>query len=167
MRNKQISEIHDTIKDERVIISEKLLPIVVRSFLKNNYNTSGININKSSFEYIKIIDIESYELLDKIKFYTESNNDNIYINQDHSLSQNFSIIRDKTIADENYLVTIKSKKKIKKHSSTESTTVGFENSNKIEAIIYQKDKTLKIYNKLIKLKKITGVRNANGRNILL
>lgn len=167
MRNKQISEIYDTIKDERVIISEKLLPIVVRSFLKNNYNTSGININKSSFEYIKIIDIESYELLDKIEFYTESNNDNIYINQDHSLSQNFSIIRDKMIAEENYLVTIKSKKKIKKHSSRESTIVGFENSNKIEAIIYQKDKTLKIYNKLIKLKKIIGVKNANGRNILL
>lgn len=154
MRNKQISEIHDTIKDERVIISKRLIPIMVRSFLKNNYNTAGININKSSFEYIKIINIESHELLDKIKFFAKSNDDKIYINQDHSLSQNFSIIRDKKIAEENYLVTIKSKKKIKKHSSRESTIVGFENSNKIEAIIYQKDKTLKIYNKLIKLKKL-------------
>ena len=154
MTNKQITELHNTIKDERVIISKKLLPIVVKSFLNNNYNTSGVNINKSSFEYIKITDIDSHELLDKIKFYTESNNDNIYINQDHSLSQNFSIIRDKMIAGENYLVTIKYKKEIKKHLSKESTTVGFEYSNKVEAIIYQKDKTLKIYNKLIKLKKI-------------
>ena len=162
MTNKQIIELHNTIEDDRIIISKKLLPIVVKSFLNNNYNASGVNINKSSFEYIKIIDIESHELLDKIKFYTESNNDNIYINQDHSLSQNFSIIKDKiiptvknkTIAEENYLVTIKSKKKIKKHLSTESTTVGFENSNKIEAIIYQKGKTLKIYYKLIKLKKL-------------
>lgn len=154
MTNKQITELHNTIKDERVIISKKLLPIVVKSFLNNNYNTSGVNINKSSFEYIKIIDIESHELLDKIKFYTENNDDKIYINQDHSLSQNFSIIRDKMIAGENYLVTIKYKKEIKKHLSKESTTVGFENSNKSEAIIYQKDKTLKIYNKLIKLKKL-------------
>lgn len=154
MTNKQITELHNTIKDERVIISKKLLPIVVKSFLNNNYNTSGVNINKSSFEYIKIIDIESHELLDKIKFYTENNDDKLYINQDHSLSQNFSIIRDKMIAGENYSVTIKYKKKIKKHSSAESATVGFENSNKSEAIIYQKDKTLKIYNKLIKLKKL-------------
>lgn len=154
MTNKQITELHNTIKDERVIISKKLLPIVVKSFLNNNYNTSGVNINKSSFEYIKIIDIESHELLDKIKFYTENNDDKLYINQDHSLSQNFSIIRDKMIAGENYLLTIKYKKKIKKHSSAESTTVGFANSNKSEAIIYQKDKTLKIYNKLIKLKKL-------------
>lgn len=154
MTNKQITELHNTIKDERVIISKKLLPILVKIFLNNNYNTSGVNINKSSFEYIKIIGIESYELLDKINFYKESNNDNIYINQDHSLSQNFSIVMDKMIAGENYLVTIKSKKKIKKHLSEESTTVGFGNSNKVEAIIYQKDKTLKIYNKLIKLKKL-------------
>lgn len=154
MTNKQITELHNTIKDERVIISKKLLPIVVKSFLNNNYNTSGVNINKSSFEYIKIIDIESHELLDKIKFYTENNDDKIYINQDHSLSQNFSIIRDKMIAGENYLVTIKYKKEIKEHLSKESTTVGFENSNKSEAIIYQKDKTLKIYNKLIRLKKL-------------
>ena len=154
MTNKQITEIHNTIEDERVIISKRLIPIVIKSFLNNNYNISGVNINKSSFEYIKIIDIDSHELLDKIKFYRKSNNDNIYTNQDHSLSQNFSIIRDKMIAGENYLVTIKYKKKIKKHLSKESTTVGFENSNKSEAIIYQKDKTLKIYNKLIRLKKL-------------
>ena len=152
MTNKQITELHNTIEDDRIIISKKLLPILVKSFLNNNYSTSGVNINKSSFEYIKVIDIESHELLDKIKFYRESNNDNIYINQDHSLSQNFSIVKDKMTAEENYLVTIKSKKKIKKHLSKESTTVGFENSNKIEAIIYQKDKTLKIYYKLMKLK---------------
>ena len=154
MTNKQITEIYNTIEDERVIISKRLIPIVIKSFLNNNYNISGVNINKSSFEYIKIIDIDSHELLDKIKFYRKSNNDNIYTNQDHSLSQNFSIIRDKMIAGENYLVTIKYKKKIKKHLSKESTTVGFENSNKSEAIIYQKDKTLKIYNKLIRLKKL-------------
>lgn len=111
MTNKQRSEIYDTIKDDRVIISKRLLPIVVRSFLKNNYNTSGVNINKSSFEYIKITDIESHELLDKIKFYTGIKYDKIYIKQDHSLSQNFSIIRDKMIFGENYLVTIKYKKK--------------------------------------------------------
>lgn len=155
MTNKQITEIHNTIEDDRVIINRKLLPIVVKSFLNNNYNISGININRSSsFEYIKIIDIESYELLDKIKFYTENNDDKIYINQDHSLSQNFSIVVDKMNAGENYLVTIKYKKEIKKHLSKESTTIGFENSNKIEAIIYQKNKTLKIYNKLIRLKNL-------------
>lgn len=154
MTNKQITEIHNTIEDDRIIINKKLLPIVVKSFLNNNYNISGININKSSFEYIKIIDIESYELLDKIKFYEESNDDKIYINQDHSLSQNFSIVVDKMFFGENYLVTIKHKKEIKKHSSKKSTTIGFENSNIVEAIIYQKDKTLKIYNKLIKLKKL-------------
>ena len=154
MTNKQITEIYNTIKDDRIFINKKLLPIVVGSFLKNNYNTLGVNINKSSFEYIKIINIESHELLDKINFYTESNSDKIYINQDHSLSQNFSIVVDKMFFEENYLVTIKSKKEIKKHLSKESTIIGFENSNKIEAIIYQKDKTLKIYNKLIKLKKL-------------
>ena len=154
MTNKQIIELDNTIEDERIIISERLLPILVKIFLKNNYNTAGININKSSFEYIKIIDIASHKLLDKIKFYEESNDKNIYINQDHSLSQNFSIVVDKMFFGENYLVTIKSKKEIKKHSSRESTIVGFENSNKIEAIIYQKDKTLKIYNKLIKLKNL-------------
>lgn len=154
MTNKQRSEIYDTIKDDRVIISKRLLPIVVRSFLKNNYNTSGVNINKSSFEYIKITDIESHELLDKIKFYTGIKYDKIYIKQDHSLSQNFSIIRDKMIFGESYLLTIKYKKKIKKHLSRESTTVCFEYSNKVEAIICQKDKTLKIYNKLIRLKKL-------------
>ena len=155
MTNKQITEIHNTIEDDRVIINRKLLPIVIKSFLNNNYNISGININRSSsFEYIKIIDIESYELLDKIKFYEESNDDKIYINQDHSLSQNFSIVVDKMFFGENYLVTIKSKKEIKKHLSKESTTIGFENSNKIEAIIYQKNKTLKIYNKLIRLKNL-------------
>lgn len=154
MTNKQISEINDTIKDERVIISKRLIPIIVKGILKNNYNISGININKSSFEYIKIVDIESNELLNRIKFFAESNNDNIYINQDHSLSQNFSIVVDKMFFRENYLVTIKSKKKIKKHLSKESTIIGFANSNRIEAIIYQKDKTLKIYNKLIKLKNL-------------
>ena len=155
MTNKQITEIHNTIEDDRIIINRKLLPIVIKSFLNNNYNISGININRSSsFEYIKIIDIESYELLDKIKFYEESNDDKIYINQDHSLSQNFSIVVDKMFFGENYLVTIKSKKEIKKHLSKESTTIGFENSNKIEAIIYQKNKTLKIYNKLIRLKNL-------------
>lgn len=111
MTNKQISEINDTIKDERVIISKRLIPIIVKGILKNNYNISGININKSSFEYIKIVDIESNELLNRIKFFAESNNDNIYINQDHSLSQNFSIVVDKMFFRENYLVTIKSKKK--------------------------------------------------------
>ena len=154
MTNKQITEIHNTIEDDRIIINKKLLPIVIKSFLNNNYNISGVNINKSSFEYIKITDIESHELLDKIKFYTGINYDKIYIKQDHSLSQNFSIIRDKMIFGESYLVTIKYKKKIKKHLSKESTTVGFEYSNKVEAIIYQKDKTLKIYNKLIRLKKL-------------
>lgn len=154
MTNKQITEIHNTIEDERVIISKRLLPIVIKSFLNNNYNISGVNINKSSFEYIKITDIDSHELLDKIKFYTGINYDKIYINQDHSLSQNFSIIIDKMIFGEIYLVTIKYKKEIKKHLSKESTTVGFKYSNKIEAIIYQKDKTLKIYNKLIRLKKL-------------
>ena len=154
MTNKQIIEIHNTIEDERVIISKRLLPIVIKSFLNNNYNISGVNINKSSFEYIKITDIDSHELLDKIKFYTEINYDKIYINQYHSLSQNFSIIKDKMIFGERYLVTIKYKKEIKKHLPKESTTVGFKYSNKVEAIIYQKDKTLKIYNKLIRLKKL-------------